>query len=85
MSTGRTFPTGVGAPALLEDRQDDREGTTRPCSSTGFKHCSITGIDSLNTELAAWQQATNAERRQVDWQFTTADARIKLRHLYPNS
>jgi hypothetical protein len=45
----------------------------------------ITDIDSLNTELAAWQQATNAEQRQVDWQFTTADARIKLRHLYPNS
>ena len=43
----------------------------------------ITDIDSLNTELAAWQQATNAEQRQVDWQFTTADARIKLRHLYP--
>ena len=45
----------------------------------------ITDIDSLNTELAAWQQATNADQRQVDWQFTTADARIKLRHLYPNS
>ena len=39
----------------------------------------------LNTELAAWQQATNTAQRQVDWQFTTADARIKLRHLYPNS
>ena len=45
----------------------------------------ITDIDSLNTELAAWQQATNAEQRQVDWQFTTTDARIKLRHIYPNS
>jgi hypothetical protein len=39
----------------------------------------------LNTELTAWQQATNTAQRQVDWQFTTADARIKLRHLYPNS
>ena len=37
----------------------------------------------LNTELAAWHHATNAAQRQVDWQFTTADARIKLRHLYP--
>ena len=45
----------------------------------------ITDIDTLNTELAAWQQATNAEQRQVDWQFTTADARIKLRQLYPNN
>ena len=29
------------------------------------------------------RHATNADQRQVDWQFTTADARIKLRHLYP--
>ena len=45
----------------------------------------ITDIDTLNTELAAWQHATNTDQRQVDWQFTTADARIKLRHLYPNN
>lgn len=42
-------------------------------------------LAKLNTELAAWQQATNTAQRQVDWQFTTEDARIKLRHLYPNS
>jgi hypothetical protein len=40
-------------------------------------------LDLLNTELAAWQATTNADQRQVDWQFTTTDARIKLRHLYP--
>ena len=45
----------------------------------------IADIDTLNTELAAWQHATNTDQRQVDWQFTTADARIKLRHLYPNN
>lgn len=44
----------------------------------------ISDLDVLNTELAAWQAATNADERQVDWQFTTDDARIKLRHLYPN-
>jgi len=43
----------------------------------------ISDLDVLNTELAAWQAATNADQRQVDWQFTTGDARIKLRHLYP--
>ncbi len=43
----------------------------------------IEDLDTLNAELAAWQWQTNAQR-QVDWQFTTADARIKLRHLYPN-
>jgi hypothetical protein len=43
----------------------------------------IADLDTLNTELAAWQHATNTDQRQVQWQFTTADARIKLRHLYP--
>ena len=37
----------------------------------------------LNEELTAWAGATNADERQVDWRFTTSDARIKLRHLYP--
>ena len=45
----------------------------------------ISDLEVLNTELAAWQDATNAEQRQVDWQFTTDDARVKLRHLYPNN
>ncbi len=43
----------------------------------------IDDLDLLNTELAAWQAATNDDQRQVDWQFTATDARIKLRHLYP--
>ncbi|WP_205881214.1 transposase [Leucobacter insecticola] len=42
-------------------------------------------LDTLNHELAAWQHATNTDRRQVNWQFTSADARTKLRHLYPEN
>lgn len=45
----------------------------------------IDDLEVLNTELAAWQAATNADQRQVDWQFTTTDVRIKLRHLYPDT
>jgi hypothetical protein len=45
----------------------------------------VDNLAVLNTELAAWQHATNTQQRQVDWQFTTDDARIKLRHLYPKS
>ncbi len=45
----------------------------------------IGDLDILNTELSAWQNATNTDQRQVNWQFTTHDARIKPRHLYPNS
>lgn len=43
----------------------------------------IDDLAVLNTELAAWQKATNADQRQVNWQFTTDNARTKLRHLYP--
>ena len=45
----------------------------------------INDLDELNTELTAWQHATNTAQRQVDWHLTTDDARIKLRHLYPNT
>ncbi|WP_237048466.1 IS630 family transposase [Lentzea guizhouensis] len=45
----------------------------------------ISDLDTLNTELAAWQHATNANQRGVDWQFTTDNARTRLRHLYPKS
>lgn len=43
----------------------------------------IPDIEALNLQLGHWQDATNAEERTVNWQFTTDDARIKLRHLYP--
>ena len=45
----------------------------------------INDLDELNTELTAWQHATNTAQRQVNWHLTTDDARIKLRHLYPNT
>src|SRR6266498_1934745 len=38
---------------------------------------------SLEREVAAWQATRNATGRGVDWRFTTEDARIKLKHLYP--
>ena len=37
----------------------------------------------LETEVRAWQKDRNAKVVKVDWRFTTADARIKLKHLYP--
>jgi len=44
----------------------------------------IPSIDALNAELAAWHINRNSLKKGVDWQFTTSDARIKLRHIYPN-
>jgi hypothetical protein len=41
--------------------------------------------ETLRKEVAAWQQRRNAEAIEVDWRFTTDDARIKLRRLYPST
>jgi hypothetical protein len=38
---------------------------------------------ALITEVAAWEAERNAMRATVHWRFTTAEARIKLKHLYP--
>jgi DDE superfamily endonuclease len=43
----------------------------------------IPDIQILTHELQAWQQQRNDEVVTVLWQFTTNDARIKLKHLYP--
>jgi len=39
---------------------------------------------TVEREVRAWQEARNATEVTVDWRFTTADARIKLKHLYPS-
>ena len=41
------------------------------------------GTKSLNEELAAWHTKRNQSQRGVSWHFTTKDARIKLKRLYP--
>ena len=43
----------------------------------------IPDLATLAHEATAWQAQRNADRVVVHWQFTTADARIKLRKLYP--
>ncbi len=37
----------------------------------------------LERQVAAWEAGRNERGVEVQWQFTTADARIKLRRLYP--
>ena len=39
---------------------------------------------TLAEQVAAWVTARNAAQAKVSWQFTTADARVKLRRLYPS-
>jgi hypothetical protein len=40
--------------------------------------------EELEHEVQAWQRRRNAEAITVNWRFTTADARIKLKRLYPS-
>ena len=44
----------------------------------------IPDMETLRREVTAWERARNAAVVKVEWQFTTADARVKLRHLYPS-
>ena len=44
----------------------------------------IPNPESLQQQVAAWEQVRNQRNYSVDWQFTTADARIKLKRLYPS-
>jgi len=43
----------------------------------------IANQGTVAKEARAWSKHRNARQVGVDWQFTTADARTKLRHLYP--
>jgi hypothetical protein len=44
----------------------------------------IETAEALRREVAAWEEPRNERAAEVRWRFTTADARIKLRHLYPS-
>jgi hypothetical protein len=41
--------------------------------------------ESLAEEAGAWEAERNATESSIDWRFTAADARIKLKGLYPES
>ena len=43
----------------------------------------IAAIETFRQETKAWEHERNAKQTGVDWQFTTEDARIRLKRLYP--
>ena len=43
----------------------------------------ITDQVSLRTKVEAWVNKRNGIAKSMDWRFTTEDARIKLKRLYP--
>ena len=44
----------------------------------------IPDMKTLTREVGAWVEQRNQSKVKIDWRFTTADARIKLRKLYPS-
>jgi len=51
---------------------------TRQCLSRR-----IADKETLQNAVKAWQEQRNTKPERIKWQFTAADARTKLRHLYP--
>ncbi len=51
---------------------------SRQCMSDYFE-----SIDQLAAAIAEWERSRNESNAGIDWRFTTADARIKLKRLYP--
>ena len=47
-------------------------------------HDRMSTFEEVSQRVAAWQARRNQQQRKISWQFTTQDARIKLRHLYPS-
>ena len=45
----------------------------------------IPNMKQMQNEVSAWNIDRNGRQSTVDWQFTTKDARIKLKRLYPNN
>lgn len=43
----------------------------------------IPDIDTLNDRLKPWATSRNIKQKGVNWQFSTDDARTRLKHLYP--
>jgi len=63
----------------LNIAENELSSMTRQCI-TGRRFATI---ELLRSETAAWQAASNAKQRGVDWQFKVSDARCKLKSVYP--
>ena len=45
----------------------------------------IATMQQVQARVAAWQQRRNQQQAAIQWRFTTQDARIKLKRLYPSN
>jgi hypothetical protein len=53
--------------------------------STQCLNRNIATIEEMQEEVMAWQKDRNAKQCKINWQFTTKDARIKLKRIYPTT
>jgi transposase len=44
----------------------------------------ISTIENIKQEIEGWQEYRNSKNCKINWQFSSADARIKLKRLYPS-
>ena len=58
--------------------EPERRGLARQCLDRR-----IPDLATLAREVAAWEEDRNRAAVKVGWQLTTADARVKLKRLYP--
>ncbi len=62
-------------------------GLSAHVQATTDRRAALTGADFVISSIAvggfaAWEKDRNSRQTKINWQFTTDDARIKLRHLY---
>lgn len=53
---------------------------SRQCMNDYFENA-----EQLAERISVWERKRNEEQTNIDWRFTMADARIKLRKLYPST
>lgn len=63
----------------LNIAENELSSLTRQC----LKGRRLGDLATIRSETTAWHRANNAKQRGVDWQFQIADARGKLKNLYP--
>ena len=44
----------------------------------------ISTMTEIKEEVKAWESNRNNKNAKINWQFTTKDARVKLKKLYPS-
>ena len=84
-------PTARALASRLEIHHTPKHGSWLNMAETELsvlsRQCLDRRIDckeTMTSEVAAWEQARNAYNSKINWRFTTADARIKLKRLYPS-